>query len=182
MPVRREQVVAASLVGSVVVVLGFASGLGVHNAADGGGTSAQAGGLSTPSSASPPMTSEPAQPGGTQSSDSQYPGDARGQASTGQPIMTELPLPPTGPVATWPAQPPTTTPTPSVTPQPETPCHPGLLGPLLAPVVQPGLPLVGGLVVGVTTALPLNGLLSPLVGACPTTSTTVPTTTPTPGP
>lgn len=29
---RREHVVAASLVGSVVVVLGFASGLGIHHA------------------------------------------------------------------------------------------------------------------------------------------------------
>lgn len=172
---RREHIVAASLVGSVVVVLGFASGLGIHHTTTAGTTPpAQAEG--------PPQTSA-AQPTGDvgQSGNAGQSGDSGQQGPrqnfVGTPVVT-LSVSPSMTMPTGSSPPVSTSPT-SVTGQPvpttTQPCAPGLV-PVALKSVTSGvqeLPLLGSVV----SAVPLPVLLDSLLGSC----APAPTTTTTPG-
>lgn len=165
---RREHVVAASLVGSVVVVLGFASGLGIHQTTGAAAPPATAG---TPA---PPTT----EPGGDQTGgggqSAGYPGIGAQQGDNPYVATTTAAIP----VQTAPTTTPTTATPTTTTGIPTTTgptCTLGLLPQVadgLTTGVQ-GLPLLGPLVSGVG----LPPLVDTLLGSCPATTTT---TTPTP--
>ncbi|MCU1682678.1 MAG: hypothetical protein JWQ81_3417 [Amycolatopsis sp.] len=171
---RREHLIAACLTGAVVVIVGYASGLGLKP----GVTSTSA--PSVIAGGSPPVG-----PGTQQSLPSDIP-----------PVSTVPPMPPMGgmpntvPVASMPGgvggviaqtQPPADStspgsgnPTPTGPPTTSTPpppppgtplpqCQPGLVQPVLDGVS--GLPLVGGLATGLGVTGP-NGLLATILGYC----------------
>jgi hypothetical protein len=170
---RRDHVIAAGLAGAVVIVVGYASGLGLKPSSVGAGRSVTADGgqHSTPQTpageqpvpsgqlpspdAVPPM---PPVPGGTQ------PVDVPPSPSDVVPVTAipaEQPPPETDPTSPGsPTTPPA--PTPPGTPSPE--CRPGLVQPVLD--AASGLPLVGDLTGGLGITGP-SGLLSTLLGSCP---------------
>ena len=191
---RREQVVAASLVGTVVVLVGFASGLGItHPAADSVTTSGPA--AATGSAPSSQAGGDGSNGGGGVN----YVGVAEpgagysgGGGSVG--LGGDYPVTTTGPLPTS-DYPTTTTTAPTTTPGAS--CQPGVV-PLAVTSAVNGvagvagnLPVVGSLFGGgtettTTTAAGLagivNGLTTPLLGSCTTpTPATTPTVTTTPG-
>jgi hypothetical protein len=139
----REAAVASVLAGAVVIVLGYASGLGLR-------TPLVASVVQPPT---PPVsvTAPPAVP----------PTAPVVPGTVFVPVVTRVEVP--VPVHTYSAP----TPTPSATPTPTEPppvtCEPGLLGGLLAPVDS----LLGGITAPVTCAV--DGLLGS--GCCPGTTT-----------
>lgn len=115
---RREAVVAATLVGAVVVILGYASGLGLTTTRSDALAIAPPGGGTTARPALPPGGGTPAnapQPGGAGT-------DSPSGAAPPQPGTPPAPIPPE------PVQPsPTATPTPAPPPVPLPPDCTGLL-------------------------------------------------------
>jgi hypothetical protein len=163
---RREHVVAASLVGSVVVVLGFASGLGIHHTAT--GTVA----APAPGSAAPPTTDTSGEPAGGGYQPAGYSGDSP-QGDNPYVATTTAPVP-VGTATTTAV--PTTTTSPGTTTTTSAPtCTPGVLPQVVDTVTSgvQGLPLLGPVVAGIG----LPPLVDTLLGSCPATTTT--TTTPT---
>jgi hypothetical protein len=170
---RREHVVAASLVGSVVVVLGFASGLGIHHTT--GAAAAPPATTGTP--APPPATDTGSEPGSGGYQPVGYPGVGGQQGdnpyvatpTASMPTVTAVPTATTttGPVTTTPG---TTTTTTGPT------CTPGLVPQVVGTLTTgvQGLPLLGPVVAGVG----LPPLVDTLLGSCPATTTTTPTPTP----
>lgn len=173
---RREHIVAASLVGSVVVVIGFASGLGSRPGT--GASAAPAPDGQEPPVATAPAVTTPAQ-GGVR-----YP--TSGGGGGGAVPVTTLPAqaPATShanhPTAT------TTTPPPTTTP-PETACENGfvptaldtLLGTLGRATDALGLgiaPAVVGTTAALLPELPEGTPLDQLIATCPTPTTTTTTT------
>ena len=165
---RREHVVAACLVGTVVVVVGFASGLGLRAPTSAATEAAPqpAGAPRNPTVAQPPPGTAPIN----------YVGTPSGGGTGAPPILG--PLPDTPPVPTTSTfDTPTTTPAvppppdkSTSPPQPSPSCQPGLLSTVLDQVttVVNAVPAVGSL---------LNGLTAPLLGGCPATTTPTPTPT-----
>lgn len=159
--VRREHVVAASLVGAVVVVVGFASGLGTHRTTENHNPAAPR----TEAAAQPPLTTAPSTPDQIPANPGANP-PQRAVAPRPQP----QPLPPSQPHTSTPppsstTSPPPTTPPPSTTtppPQTDPPCQPGLLGDL--PILPGALPVVGGL--PILGGL-VGGLVGPVLAQCP---------------
>jgi hypothetical protein len=166
---RREHLVAASLVGSVVVVLGFASGLGIHHT-----TSAAAAPPATGGTPPPPATDS----GGDQPNGGGQPADYVG-APVGNPyVVATTAAVPVQTVVTTPstATPTTTTTTTGVPTTSGAACSPGLLPQVVdtLTVGVQGLPLLGPVVSGIG----LPPLVNTLLGSCPATTTTpTPTTT-----
>jgi hypothetical protein len=175
---RREHLVAACLVGTVVVVVGFASGLGLTKP-DAGSTPAQQNSATPPT----PQAGEPGtQAGGAGDGGAgpvNYVGTPVGLAAApgaGSPAVTLATIPPQDtPPATTGSTPPPISPVvpPTTTGVPPT-CTTGLLTGLLNQVTTAanGLPIVGPL------APQLTGTL---LGNCPAQSTTdssAPSTTP----
>jgi hypothetical protein len=177
---RREHVIAALLVGGVVVIVGFASGLGLHTNT----TNAQA--------AAPGQSQSPVNPGmpvsplpqALQPPPMSMPG---GDLSATQPVVVDQPVP--GGAATAPAVPaapitpaapgiPVTQPTQPTTPGPPTPsaCLPGAAQQVVdtANGVVAGLPVVSTLTgtLGLTQSPDgsspgaLNTLLYTVTGYC----------------
>ncbi|HEY4021025.1 MAG TPA: hypothetical protein VGM75_20215 [Pseudonocardiaceae bacterium] len=156
---RREHLVAACLVGTVVVVVGFASGLGLTKPA---ATGAQA----TQNATMPPMSqgTQPAGPatdggagGGGGSGPVNYVGTPIGLAAappgvlvTGVPTTSDAP-----PTTSETAPPPTTTTMPPPTGTPPATCEAGVLNALLsqADTLLNPLPVVGPLTPQLTNAL-----------------------------
>lgn len=176
---RREHLVAACLVGTVVVVVGFASGLGINKPAAESPQAAQ-------NNAMPPMSqgAEPGNPGaggGTSGGSAgsggvNYVGTPAGLAAApvgslpGVGVVTTPTSSATAPVTTTDSAPPTT----STTVAPPPTCESGLLTGLLnqAATAVNGLPVVGPLAPQLTGAL---------LGSCSAQSTTdgsAPSTTP----
>ena len=162
---RREHVVAASLVGSVVVVLGFASGLGLHH--------------TTSSVAAPPATTGTPPPPATEAGGDQPDGGYQPVGYSGpddSPYVATTTTAP-APVVTVTATPTSTTTTPPGATTSTTTtrtCTPGLVPQVvdsLTAGVQ-GLPLLGPVVSGVG----LPPLVDTLLGSCPTATTTTTTT------
>jgi hypothetical protein len=164
-------VVAASLVGSVVVLLGFASGLGLHH--------------TTSAAAAPPTTTTPAPPATTDPAGGDQPGEGgyqpAGYVGTGG-QQGDVPFPATTTTAALPtvtatptAAPTTTSASPTTTTTSSPTCTPGLVPQVVGVVTTgvQGLPLLGPVVSGVG----LPPLVDSLLGSCPTTSTTTPTPT-----
>ena len=171
--INRENVVAASLVGTVVVLLGYASGFGLRPIF--GETPAAAG--SAPATRQPPVAIEQPPPTTTTTNPPGTGGAPRqvvphaAVTYTGTPIPTEAvpahaaPSPPAGPD---PTQPGTTTPVP--------PCQPGLVAGTLDTVLSAvgeataalGLPEVTVPLPGIAAA----GPLAPMLGTCPPPTTT----------
>jgi hypothetical protein len=198
---RREQIVAASLVGAVVVLVGFASGLGITRPA--AGNQVTAGGAGQPGASGPAPANQTgatgaggggggvsyvgvAEPGGGYSDGG--PGDLGGGAADFSATTTD-PLPISD-------DPPTTTTAPP-TGMPGASCQPGLAPLAVTGVVDGIAGLAGNLPLGwllggstgtpTTTTTPglagiVDGLTTPLLGSCTTTPTIGPTTTPTTGP
>jgi len=191
---RREHLVAACLVGTVVVVVGFASGLGLRHP------------TSTATEAAPQPSGAPRNPavaltpqggsaaggssGAAGSAPVNYVGTPTGGGLGTPPLLGPFPAGPTV-VATPTAGTPTTT--TSVTSPPSPSCQPGLLNTVLNQVttVVNGVPVVGSLLGGLTgggspgaTPVPqapsglVNGLTGQLLGNCPATDTPTPTPTP----
>lgn len=166
---RREHLVAASLVGTVVVVVGFASGLGLTHPASAGTQQAQ-----PRTTELPPPPAPAAAPGGSPGTPSGggpvgyvgTPAAGGGNLAIG-PLTADVPTPPTSAPPT--TTPPTTTP-PTGTTQPA--CQPGLLTGLLNQVTTAvnGLPVVGSLTPALTDTL---------LGSCPSSTVDGPTVTPT---
>lgn len=130
----REAAVASVLAGAVVVVLGYASGLGLHTPV-----------IASVVKPAPPVTA-PAAP--------QVIATAPVMPGTVfVPVIRTVKVP--APVHEYPHPTPAPVPTPTPTPTgpPSTACEPGLLGSLLAPVDS----LLGGLTSPVTCAV--DGLL-----------------------
>ncbi|WP_034286871.1 hypothetical protein [Amycolatopsis benzoatilytica] len=167
---RRDQVVAACLAGAVVVVVGYASGIGLKTTvATGPAASDQAPAQAVPAPQQPPpngelppMASVPPMPpmpdGGPPPGD--LPAAPVADAPTSDVAVPTMENPqPSGdpvPPGTPPQTPPSTTaPT----------CQPGAVQPVLD--TAGGLPLVGGLTAGAGVTGP-NGLLATLIGFCPT--------------
>ncbi|QUQ62972.1 hypothetical protein [Kutzneria sp. CA-103260] len=159
---RREHVVAASLVGSVVVVLGFASGLGLHH-------------TSTTVAAPPVTTGTPPPPATEAGGGVDQTGDGQQSAGSSGPVdnpyvatTTSTPAPTvTGTAA--PTTPTTTTPGATTSTTGPT-CTPGL-APLVVDSLTTGvqgLPLLGPVVSGIG----LPPLVDTLLGSCPTVTTT----------
>jgi hypothetical protein len=153
MKLQRDQVVAASLVGTVVVVLGFASGIGQVPRAQGGPVQAQ-----TPST-SPTPVEQPHHPPADQMPVARNPVPV-----AHQPAAPHVPAPthphPSAPPGT--TKPPTTTP-PTTTPStPDEPCDADVLTKLLRDVglLVGELPVVGELTDGTKAVdeVPLLGL------------------------
>ncbi|HEY2062667.1 MAG TPA: hypothetical protein VGH57_30145 [Amycolatopsis sp.] len=175
---RRDHVVAASLAAAVVVVVGYASGLGlrpgsVANAgsppptADGPAPSAPAGDQPAPPGGLPSVAAIPplpAQPVGGAPSDvtpvdmpANMPGDVVAQPTPTPPSDPGFPAP------SEPAPPGTTTP-PVLPPGTDLPaCTPGL--PQQALDAVSGLPLVGGVTIGLGLSGP-DGLGALVLGYC----------------
>ncbi|HEX6361047.1 hypothetical protein [Actinophytocola sp.] len=181
---RREHIVAASLVGSVVVVVGFASGLGSR---PGTGASAapapDGGGQPVATAPAPTTTKRPASGGSTRN------------PVGAVPVATATNRPPgTNHTVHPPATATTTPPTTGTTP-PGTPCEPGLVPQALDTLLGTldratealgllGAAPVAGLtsVTAVPELLPDGTPLDQFVATCPapTTSTAPTTTTATP--
>ncbi|WP_370940711.1 hypothetical protein [Amycolatopsis sp. cg13] len=176
--VGREQVVAACLAGAVVVVVGYASGIGLKTTAASGPVAldqapAQAAPAPQPvlpnGELPPPGAVQPMPPvpgGGIPPVDAPPPAAPVADAPSGEvpPPTGEIPQPsgdpmPPAPPET-PPQTPTGTPPPSGTPT----CQPGAVQPVLDTVS--GLPLIGGLTTGIGVTGP-DGLLSTILGSCP---------------
>ena len=183
---RREQVVAASLVGTVVVLVGFASGLGITHPSTNQVT-ASGPGQSTPASQVPAGAGGGDNTGGSGGGVNYVgvaePGGGYGSGGSGggsgYPVVTT-----TNPAPTSDA-PPTTTTAPGTTTSPS--CQPGLVPLVVTTAVNEAgqLPLVGSLFATTTTTPGLagivDGLTSTLLGSCttpPPTPTTTVTTTP----
>lgn len=184
----REHIVAAGLVGTVVVLVGFASGLGLtHPASANAGTETQAAGP-TGGHAGQPGSAGGGAAGGAPTGGVNYIGTPQsgGLPGGGLPGLAGLlwptGVPGTGGPASGPvgggSSPLPSSPTGST---PPTTTIPG--GPLTSPTCQPGLvqgvlttatsavnaiPLLGGLTSGLTdgTASPVGGLTNTLVGSC----------------
>ena len=176
---RRDQVIAACLVGAVVVVVGYASGLGLKPGvvAAGGPPAAVPGGKRPGAPVTP--GNQPA-PGTQLPPENQLPPidavqpmpPAPGPGNSGGPVPGPVGVvvpPATQPPAGSPA-PPGTTPPPSPPPlplptpgTPLPPCKPGVVQPVLDTLG--GLPLLGSLVAGLGVTGP-NGLPAQLLGYC----------------
>jgi len=165
---RREHVVAASLVGSVVVVLGFASGLGLHHT-----TSAVAAPPATTGTPPPPAT----ETGGDQGGGGNQPVGYSGPADSPYVATTTSASAPVVTVTTAPTAPTTTTPGAPTTSTTGPACTPGLVPQVVDSLTSgvQGLPLLGPVVSGVG----LPPLVDTLLGSCPAVTTTTPTPTPT---
>ncbi|MFE3176497.1 hypothetical protein ACFXPA_29915 [Amycolatopsis sp. NPDC059090] len=175
---RRDQVVAACLAGAVVVVVGYASGIGLKTTAASSPVApdqppAQAAPAPQPvlpnGELPPPGAVQPMPPmpgGGIPPVDAPPPAEPVADVPSGEiPPPTGDILQPTG--DPMPPAPPETPPqTPTGTPPPtETPtCQPSAVQPVLDTVS--GLPLVGGLTTGLAVTGP-DGLLSTIIGSCP---------------
>lgn len=176
---RREHVVAASLVGAVVVVVGYASGFGVRPTIDAGGAARNGGDVpeavrpQAPVPDPPPTSTVPAQPVANVIPNPVVP---RSPAPTTEPAP---PAQPQHPHPTVPAPP--TTPTTPEQPPPPPECAPGLVPVALDTLLLTlgratdslGLPLIGALppigVPPLPVDLPLpvaNGPLDQLIGTC----------------
>jgi len=180
---RREHIVAASLVGSVVVVIGFASGLGTRPGPDANAAPAHAGPEPEQPAATAPVTTTQT-PGGTH-----YPSGGGGPV----PVATGPAVPPgthyTGPQAPPPTSttvPTTTTPPTGTTPSCEAGFVPEAVSTLLGTLDRAGEALGLGLVAPTaavpTAAIPAPALpdgtpLDQFLATCPAPPTT--TTTPT---
>ncbi|MBB1159853.1 MULTISPECIES: hypothetical protein [Amycolatopsis] len=175
---RRDQVVAACLAGAVVVVVGYASGIGLKTtAASGPAPSDQPPAQAAPAPQPVLPNGELPPPGAVQPMPP-VPGGGIPPVDAPPPAapVTDLPPgevpPPTGDIPQpsgdpMPPAPPDTPPqTPPETPPPTgTPtCRPGAVQPVLDTVS--GLPLVGGLTTGLAVTGP-DGLLATLIGSCP---------------
>ncbi|MFJ8910860.1 hypothetical protein [Amycolatopsis sp. NPDC102389] len=164
---RRDQLIAASLTGAVVIVVGYASGLGLKP-----GTAAES---------PPPMAAGPAPSEASPVPDGKPPPPAPIPSLPADPV-TDVPAPvappgpgggvevspsapPPEPVPTHPhPEPPTTVPTTPPPPPEELPvCQPGAAQQVLDTVAA--LPLLGGITggLGVTGA---DGLGATLLGYC----------------
>jgi hypothetical protein len=183
---RREHIVAASLVGSVVVVVGFASGLGTRPGTEAGGDAAREPGGDTPVVTAPPVTTAPPPTRGDPTT--------IGGRGPGVVPVTTAPAPPPGtnhtahPTAT---PKPTTKPTmsttspPPATTTPPAPCQPGLvpeaLDTLLATLGR-ATDALGLLAAGPTSTpvppvalgLPEGTPLDQFLATCPATPATQP--------
>jgi hypothetical protein len=122
---RREHIVAASLVGSVVVVIGFASGLGTRPGTGASAAPAPGGEAGPPVATAPPQTTQtqPRQGGGGSGGgggggSANYPGGGGAVL----PVTTMPTVPPSHGHPTTP-----TTPPPTGTTPPPTTCDPGLV-------------------------------------------------------
>ena len=181
---RREHIVAASLVGAVVVVIGFASGLGSRPGS--GAEAAQLPGDNEQPATTAPVTTTQTQPPQGGSRNQSGSGSRNGGGAV--PVTTAPPAT-TGTHHTGhPTTPPVTTTPPPTGTTPPVPCDPGLvpaaLGTLLGTLGQAtdalGLP---GLVPASTPvglpALPEGTPLDQFIATCPapTTTPTAPTTT-----
>lgn len=186
---RREHVVAASLVGTVVVVVGYASGLGLRPVicTDAPTTDAEVAAPRSPATAEQPApaTTAPVQPAAN-------PGARRVVRQGPAAVPPPLPAPP--PTSDQPQPPHPHPPTPpGMSPPPTPPCAPGLvpdaldtllqtlgratdaLGLLAAPAVAP-LPVADG---ATPVPAPEGTPLDQLLRACPPTTPSTPAT-PTP--
>ena len=137
----REAAVASVLAGAVVIVLGYASGLGLHTPLVAAAGPAPTAPVTVPEPIAVPATA------------TVVPG------TVFVPVVTRVEVP--VPVHTYPHTTPTATPTPTEPPA-ET-CEPGLLGSLLSPVDS----LLGGITAPVTCTV--DGLLGS--GCCGSTAT-----------
>jgi hypothetical protein len=133
----REATIAAIVAGAVVIVLGYASGLGLHVPLIQAATVKPTPAVSAPIAVPTPARILPAEPA----------------------FVTIRSVAPTAPVLTFP-HPSAPAPTPTATPTPTPPaCTPGLLSGLLAPVDS----LLGGLLGGIlvptsgSTSAPTSG-------------------------
>lgn len=186
---RREHIVAASLVGAVVVVVGFASGLGSRP-----GAGANAAPAPAPGQDQPAVTTATTQP--TRGGTTTRAGSSGGGGGVAVPVTTATNRP-TGTNHTGhpPAPTTTTTPPPTTgTTPPGTPCEPGLvpeavdtlLGTLDRATGALGLLGVAP-ATGLTTAvagpqlLPDGTPLDQFLATCPAPTTTPTTTTTPPG-
>lgn len=150
---RRDAAIAAALAGTVVVVLGYASGLGVQ---------------ATPANAL--ITAPPAAPAAPVEPDSPLPTPASTPPAVATPVMTPLPVTnsypvPTHPEVTDPTEPPATEPStdPEEPADNEKRCRSGLEG---LPVVGPAtLPLTSVLSDFLATTPIVGSLLAPVLGA-----------------
>lgn len=183
---RREHVVAASLVGAVVVVIGFASGLGSRP-----GTGASAAPEPAPGGQEPPAATAPVTPAQAQPPQGGSPGYSGGGGGGAAVPVTTMPAQPPGTGHTGHPTAPATTTTPptTTTSTPGAPCEPGLvptaldtlLGTLGSATGALGLgaaPAVVGTTAALLPALPAGTPLDQLLATCPTPTTT---TTPTAG-
>lgn len=168
---RREHLVAACLVGSVVVVVGFASGLGlIHPAA--------AGALAAPDATDAPSASQPAAAGNQGSAAGGSSGPVNYVGTPADVGIGGVALPMVEPttsaqtaVDSGQTTAPTTMPTSTTPSRSNSPaCQPGLLAALLNQVttVVNGVPVVGSLAPQVTGTL---------FGTCSATTTDGPATT-----
>jgi hypothetical protein len=124
---RREHIVAASLVGSVVVVVGFASGLGSRPGTGAEAAPAPGGGEDPVATAPPATTTTPVRPTRAGTQPTRSPGGGGGGVI---PVTTVPRLPPGTNHTAHPTAPTTTPPattTPPGTTTPPTPCQPGLV-------------------------------------------------------
>jgi hypothetical protein len=175
--VRREQVVASFLVGAVVVVLGFASGLGVRTADQPAGEQPVD---AAPDHASPPAGEEtPPVSGGGPGSGGRQPVAGGGSPRPVTVPGTRVPDPGGGTVPPSPGPvPPSPTPPPQGPPPAPPECEPGALPTWLATAADTlvSVPVVGG-VLGAPLApvltTPLGGTaltsiepLGSLLGTC----------------
>jgi len=183
---RREHIVAASLVGSVVVVIGFASGLGTRPGTGASAAPAPGEGTAPPVATAPPQTTQtqPRQGGGGTNSGG---GSGGGGGGAVLPVTT---VPTVAPTHGHPTTAPTTTTPPTTGTTPPATCDPGLvldaLGTLLGTLGRAGDALGLGLVPA--TAVPTPELLpdqsgipalDQFIAACQTTAPTTTTTMPT---
>lgn len=173
---HREHVVAACLAGAVVVVVGYASGVGLKTAPAGANTSVMAvGGQPQTSPAQQPVPSGQPPPPDAVEPMPPIPGPAAPPAVVppGAVPVTDVPpvqQPPQGsdpapPGSTDPGAPstPPGVPAPPGTPPPAPDCQPGAVQPVVDALT--GLPLVGGLTTGLGLTGP-GGILLALVGSC----------------
>jgi hypothetical protein len=179
---RREHIVAASLVGAVVVVIGFASGLGSRPGSDAEAAQLPAD-TEQPAATTPaPTTQTQPRQGGTRNTSG---GSRNGGGAVPVPAV---PPPTTGTHHTGhPAPPPTTTTPPPTSTPPPAPCDPGLvpaaldtlLGTLDRATDALGLPVLAPPSTPVELpALPAGTPLDQLIATCPApTPPTAPTTT-----
>jgi hypothetical protein len=156
---KRETFVAASLVGAVVVVIGYASGFGVRPIF---GAQPPPGGGRAIATNPPPVTTLPP------ASSTSVPAPAVAPNPAPRQVVPRAPAP-APPAAPQPVHPqpsaPITPTTPSTPPTPE--CQPGLLGPLLSTLGQVTDVLGVPLALPLTTALPVAGPLDPILAVCP---------------
>ncbi|WP_130348394.1 hypothetical protein [Herbihabitans rhizosphaerae] len=169
---RREHIVAATLVGAVVVVLGFASGIGVRQS--------QASGTQPPQQAAPGNTpgNEPPLPQAPPEAPPQIPLPGEQPLPVVPialppqtvPIVTPVPtVPPSvpepspGPPHNHPSPPPGSPTPPPPGPPPTPPCQPGWVPVWLdtATGTVQQLPLLGGLAGGLLSVLPLPSATDP---------------------